>query len=143
MDLSVTKTTIVTSWFALLSVTKNISLSLRQKNNKNKLCFPDLRTILHQRQNLTRSTGTVHTSAKARLTRIRTRIRIRICDPDTDRHQNLNISSLVHCRPSLKTSCKSVRKFLRKVGNRQTNKQTNNDENITSLAKVIIHNKDT
>jgi len=36
MDLSVTKTTIVTSWFALLSVTKNISLSLRQKNNNKK-----------------------------------------------------------------------------------------------------------
>jgi len=66
----------------------------------------------------TRSTGTVHTSTKARF---------RI--PDTDRHQNLIISSLAHCQPSLKITCKSVRKFLREVANKQTDKQSNNDEN--------------
>ena len=70
----------------------------------------------------TRSTGTVYTSTKARLTGIETRIRIQICEPD--RYQNLTISSRVHCQPSLKISCKSVWKFLRKVDNRRTNKQT-------------------
>jgi len=49
---------------------------------------------------ITSSTGTVHTSAKARL------IRIRICDPDCT--QNLIVCSLAHCQPSLKISCKSV-----------------------------------
>jgi len=68
----------------------------------------------------TRSTGTVHTSAKARLASVA--IRIRICDPDL--HQNLIISSFPICQPSLKISCKSVRKFVRKVANRQqTDKQ--------------------
>ena len=74
----------------------------------------------------TRSTGTVHTSAKARL--ISVAIRIRICDPD--RHQNLIICSLTHChlslkiscecQPSLKISCKPVQKCELKVANRQT-----------------------
>jgi len=64
----------------------------------------------------TRSTGTVHTSAKARLTRIRIR------DPDS--HQNLIICSWAHCQPTLKMSCKSVRKFLRIVDNKQSNRQT-------------------
>jgi len=64
---------------------------------------------------ITSSTGTVHTSAKARL--------IRICDPDCI--QNLTICSLAHCQPSLKISCKSVWKFLRKDGNnKQTDRQT-------------------
>ena len=85
---------------------------------------------------LTRSTGTVLTSAKARLTWIRIRIRIRISNPD--HHQNLIIGSLAHCQPSMKISCKSVLKFLRKVANRQTNRETNNDDYITSLAEVII-----
>jgi len=73
----------------------------------------------------TRSTGTVHTSAKARLIsvmlRIRIRIRIRVRDPD--RHQNLIICSLAHWQPSLKIPCKSVWKFSCKVANRQTDKQ--------------------
>jgi len=68
----------------------------------------------------TRSTGTVHTSAKARLSRIQ--IRIRILDPD--RNQNVTIFSVAHCQPSLKISWKSVWIFLRKVANRQTNRQT-------------------
>jgi len=76
---------------------------------------------------MTRSTEIVHTSAKARLTRIRIR------DPDS--HQNLIICSLAHCQPTLKMSSKSVQKFLRivdnKQSNRQTDTQTNNDENIT------------
>ena len=67
----------------------------------------------------TRSTGTVHTSAKARITSVV----IQICIRDPDRHQNLIICSLAHCQPSLQISCKSVHKFLRKVANRQTNKQ--------------------
>jgi len=53
----------------------------------------------------TRSTGTVHTSANARLTSVAIRIRIR----DPDRHQNLIICSLTHCQPFLKISCKSFR----------------------------------
>jgi len=69
----------------------------------------------------TRSTGTVHTCAKARLISVAIRIQMR----DADRHQNLIICSIAHCQPSLKTSCKSVQKFLHKVANRQTDKQTN------------------
>ena len=65
----------------------------------------------------TRSTGTVDTSAKARLTSAAIRIGIR------DRHQNLNICSLAQCQPSLKISCKSVLKFLCKCANRQTDRQ--------------------
>jgi len=64
---------------------------------------------------VTRSTVTVYTSAKARLTRVT--IQIQIHDPD--RHQNVIICSLAHFQPSLKISCKSVCKFLRKVANRQ------------------------
>jgi len=78
---------------------------------------------------LTRSIGTVHTSAKARFTSVAI---------DPDRHQNLIICSLAHCQPSLKISCKSVWKFLHKVANRQTDRQTNKDNYITSLAEVII-----
>jgi len=48
---------------------------------------------------ITRSTGTVHTSAKARLG---FGIRIRY----SDRHQNLIICSLAHCQPFMKISCK-------------------------------------
>ena len=48
------------------------------------------------------STGTVHTSVKARLPVSR----------DLDRHQYLIICSLAHCQPSLKISCKSVWKFF-------------------------------
>ena len=77
---------------------------------------------------MTRSTGTVRTSAKARLSsvaiRIQIRIQIRIRIPDSDRYQNLIVCSLTRCQPSLKISCKSVRKFLRKVANKQTGKQT-------------------
>jgi len=82
--------------------------------------------------NVTRSTGTVHTSAKARLTRISIRIR------DSDRHQNLIICSLAHCQHSLKIHANPFRKFLRKVANRQTSihRQTNNDDYISSLAEV-------
>jgi len=43
---------------------------------------------------ITRSTGTLHTSAKARLTGVAIRICIRICYPD--RHQNLIVCSLAH-----------------------------------------------
>ena len=86
----------------------------------------------------TRSTGTVHTSAKVRLTSVTIGIRAR----DPDRHQNLTMCSLAHCQPSLKISRKSVQTFLRKVANRQTNKQTNrqtnNDDYISSLKEVNI-----
>jgi len=81
----------------------------------------------------TRSTGTVHTSATARLTSVTVKILIiRICDLNC--HQNLIICSLAHCQPSLKISCKSVWKFLCKVANRQTN----NDSYISSLAEITI-----
>ena len=72
----------------------------------------------------------MHTSAKARLTRIAIRIRILIQIGDLDRHQNL-IISLAHCQPSMKISF--VRKFLRKVANRQTDGRTNNEDCISSL----------
>jgi len=45
---------------------------------------------------ITRSTGTLHTSAKARLTSVV--IWMLICDPD--RHQILIIYSSVQCQPS-------------------------------------------
>jgi len=73
--------------------------------------------------NETRSTGAVHTSAKARL------IPGSIRDPD--RHQNLTICSLAHCQAFLKISCKSVQKFVCNVADRQTN----NDDYISSLAE--------
>jgi len=79
----------------------------------------------------TRSTGTVHTSAKARLTRIQ--IHIRILDPD--RNQNLIVCSVAHCQPSLEISWKSVWIFFAQSC-KQTDKQTNNDDYITSLAEV-------
>jgi len=83
-----------------------------------------------------RSIGTVHTSAKARLTNVAIRILIRIRDPDC--HQSLIICSLAHCQPSLKISCRYVWKFLHKVAKRQTDKQTNNDDYISFLADVKI-----
>ena len=89
----------------------------------------------------TRSTGTVHTSTKARLTsvmirmQIRIQIRIYIWILDPDCHQNLTICSLAHCQPSLKISCISVQKFLRKVANRQSNSQTDNNY-TSSLVEV-------
>jgi len=67
----------------------------------------------------TRSTGTMHTSAKARL--ISVTIQIHTHHPDC--YQNLIICSLAHCQRSLKISCKSVSKVLRKVANKQTDKQ--------------------
>jgi len=60
----------------------------------------------------TRSAGTAHTSAKARLTSVAIPIRIRIVIRDLDCHQNLIICSLAHCQPSVKISCKSVQKFF-------------------------------
>jgi len=58
---------------------------------------------------ITRSTGTVHTSTKARLV--------------SDRYQNLIVCSTAHCQSSVKISCKSVWTFLHEVANSQTNKQ--------------------
>ena len=69
----------------------------------------------------TRSTATVHTSAKARLTSVTIQIRIQICDPDCD--QNLITCSLADCQTYLKISCISVWKFSGKAANKQTNKQ--------------------
>jgi len=84
-------------------------------------------------QHKTRSTGIVHTSAKARLTSVAIRIQIH----DLDRHQNLTICSLAHCQPSLKISRKSAWTFLCKVANRQTDRQKNNNDYITSLVEII------
>ena len=66
---------------------------------------------------ISRSTGTVHTSAKAHLTSVMIQIQIR----DPDRYQNLIICSLAHWLPFLKISCNSVWRFL--LTDRQTNKQ--------------------
>jgi len=81
----------------------------------------------------------VHTSAKAHFTSVAIRIPIRIQIRDPDRHQNLTICSLVHCQPSLKISCKSVRKFFcaKLLTDRQTDRQTNSDDYISSLPEVI------
>jgi len=69
----------------------------------------------------TKSTGTAHTSAKARLATVAIPIRIRIRDPD--RHQNLIICSSSNFQPSLKISCKSAWTFCTKLlTDRQTNK---------------------
>ena len=56
------------------------------------------------RKNRTRSTGTMHTSAKARLASVAIRIRIR--DPDC--HQNLIICSSAHCQPSTQLNSTSI-----------------------------------
>jgi len=77
----------------------------------------------------TRSTLTVHTSTKIRLTSVA--IRIWIHAPD--RHQNLIIWSLAHSQPSLRISCKSVPNFLHKVANRQIN----HDNYVCFLAEVV------
>ena len=69
----------------------------------------------------TRSTRTVHTSAKACM----------IHDPD--HHQNLILCSLAYCEPSVKISCKSIQTFMRKAANMQMN----NDDYITSLVEVM------
>jgi len=82
----------------------------------------------------TRSTGTLHTSAKARLTSIAIRIRIR----DPDRHQNLNVCSLAHCQPSLKISSKSVRKFLLKAANSETDRQTTTITYLLGGGKYVV-----
>jgi len=67
---------------------------------------------------VTRSTATVHTSTRARLTSVTIQIQIHIRSPDPYRLQNFIICSLAHCQPSLKISCKSFcAKFL-------TDKQT-------------------
>ena len=67
--------------------------------------------------------GTVHISAKARLTSVAIQIRIHIRTTDPDRHQNLIICSMAHCQSSLKITCKCVWKFLHKAANRQTDRQ--------------------
>jgi len=54
-------------------------------------------------------------------------------DGDPDHHQNLIISSLVHCRPSLKISCKSDRKFLHKIADGQTKEQTDKQQRLHIL----------
>jgi len=73
----------------------------------------------------TKSTGTVHNSAKAGVTSVAMRIwiRIHIRIRDLDRCQNLISCSLAHCQHSLKLSSKSVRTFLHKVANRETDRQ--------------------
>ena len=85
-----------------------------------------------------KSTGTVHTSAKARLTLLPILIRIPIRIRDPDCHQNLIICSLARCQPSLKISCKSVRSFLRKVANRQTDKDTNRQTNKHRRLHILL-----
>ena len=103
----------------------------------------------------TTSTGTVHTSAKARLTSVAISVppyaesvrddesgkQSLYPDGDRNRHQHLTVSSLAHCQPSLKISCKSVRKFF--CAKLLTNKQTDVQRrlHITSLAETITVQK--
>ena len=69
----------------------------------------------------TRSIGTMHTSAKARLTSVAIRIRIRIRIRDPDRHQNLIICSLA---TTFHENFMQIRsEFLRNVANRQRDTQ--------------------
>ena len=61
-------------------------------------------------------------------------------DPDSDLNhsQNLITSSVYHFGHILKILSKSVHKFLSYLVHKQTDGQTNPDENITSLAEVIM-----
>ena len=67
---------------------------------------------------ITRSTGTVHTSARARLTSVAIGMRMRIRDRSPPTFNHLFIGP--YGQSSLKISCKSVWKFLHKVANKQT-----------------------
>jgi len=78
-----------------------------------------------QRVKLTRSTGTVHTSAKARLTSVTIQIRVLIRIPDPDCHQYLIICSLAHCQSSWKFHGNPFGSFCAKLlTNRQTTTKT-------------------
>ena len=63
----------------------------------------------------TRTTGTVHTSAKACLTSVAIWIWIAIRIPDRDRNQNLITFALTHCQPSLNTSCKDANRQIERI----------------------------
>jgi len=119
------------SWTALLMV-QHLH---QQHSNNNYTVFAVTQKFKIRQQHLKPESliGTVHTSAKARLTSVVTRIRIR----DTDRHQNLVICSLAHCQPSLKISCSFCAKLLTDIANGQTDRQTDKQITITSLAEVI------
>jgi len=77
-----------------------VDLEKRPVNGTNHIKKHGFCTIFLLLQPKTTSTGTLHTSAKARLTSIAIHIWIR----DPDRHQNLVIYLLTHCQPSLKIS---------------------------------------
>jgi len=100
----------------------------------------------------TRSTGTVRTSAEARLSsaavgrismtsRFRSVNRFPYLPVVTNPENNPCIQTVIRIATNFnhlfigplptfpENSYKSVRKFLRKVANKQTDKQTNNDEN--------------
>jgi len=104
-----------------------------QKLQKSSLAVLSVQTDkLNSRQTeaktfITRSIGTVHTSAKERLTSVAILIRIQTRIRDSDCHQNLTICLLVHCQPSLKISCKSVQKFFceKLLTVKQTDRQRN------------------
>ena len=100
----------------------------------------------------TRSTGTVQTSAKARLTSAAIwLISVNECPLATfrisqygpvrktillslypDRYQNVIVCSLANCQSTLKIWCTSFWKFLRKVANKQTDRQTANNDDYTT-----------
>ena len=85
--------------------------------------------------NRTRSTGTVHTSAKAHLTSVT--IQMWIWSGSVSDHQNLTICSVAN-RP-WKFHANPFRSFCTKLlTDRQTDKQTDNDDYISCLAEVII-----
>jgi len=79
----------------------------------------------------TRSTGAVHTSAKARLTTVAIRIQI----PHPDRHQNLTFFRWLIANLPWKFYANPLTSFCAKL---PTDKETNNDDCISSLAEVII-----
>jgi len=90
----------------------------------------------------TRSTGTVHTSAKARLTSVAIRIKIRIRIRDPDRHQNLVICSLANQLPTLpwKFHANPFRSFCAKLlRGRQTDKQRRKRNLLGGGNNIIIN----
>ena len=86
--------------------------------------------LMHVIQKTTRSTETVHTSAKASFTIVA--IRIQSCDLDCHQKFNHLLIGPVPTFRENKISCKYVQKYLRKVANRQTN----DNDYICSLVEV-------
>jgi len=80
----------------------------------------------------TRSTGTVHTSAKARLTSVAIRI------AHTDRHQHWIICSFAHCQPSTKFHVNPFGRFCAKL---LTDGQTDKQRRLHNLLVILANQR--